>query len=112
MAMLFAVAALAVVSIVTSGGSTNAQVKMRDENNGKDELARSSHSGHRERFCPVHPSDDELALMEADFSAKQQKQAESFAPEVDGGAINVYFHVINKGSGVSNGDITQTMIDE
>jgi hypothetical protein len=29
---------------------------------------------------------------------------------VTGGTINVYFHVINKGSGVSNGDVTSTMI--
>jgi hypothetical protein len=31
---------------------------------------------------------------------------------VTGGVINVYFHVINRGSGISNGDISQTMIDD
>ena len=32
-------------------------------------------------------------------------------PSVAGGTINVYFHVIRKGTGVSNGDITTTMIN-
>ncbi|QSQ27995.1 zinc metalloprotease [Pyxidicoccus parkwayensis] len=31
---------------------------------------------------------------------------------VTGGTINVYFHVINQGSGVSNGDITAQMITD
>lgn len=34
------------------------------------------------------------------------------APAVTGGAIDVYFHVINKGTGVSNGDVTSQMIDD
>ncbi|MCP3140628.1 zinc metalloprotease [Pyxidicoccus xibeiensis] len=31
---------------------------------------------------------------------------------VTGGAINVYFHVINQGTGVSNGDLTAQMIND
>jgi hypothetical protein len=31
---------------------------------------------------------------------------------VTGGVINVYFHVINQGTGVSNGDLTSTMIND
>ena len=27
-----------------------------------------------------------------------------------GGVVNVYFHVVNKGTGIANGDVTQTMI--
>lgn len=33
-------------------------------------------------------------------------------PEVTGGTINVYFHVINKGTGIANGDVTSTMISD
>lgn len=33
-------------------------------------------------------------------------------PTVTGGIIDVYFHVINKGAGVSNGDVTSQMIQE
>jgi hypothetical protein len=29
---------------------------------------------------------------------------------VAGGVVNVYFHVINKGTGIANGDVSQTMI--
>jgi hypothetical protein len=39
-------------------------------------------------------------------------RSQAFAAFAPGSVtINVYFHVINKGSGVANGDITQTMID-
>jgi hypothetical protein len=34
------------------------------------------------------------------------------APAVTGGVIDVYFHVINNGAGVANGDLTQQMIDD
>jgi len=34
------------------------------------------------------------------------------APAVTGGTIDVYFHVINKGSGIANGDITAQMIND
>lgn len=33
-------------------------------------------------------------------------------PAVTGGVINVYFHVINKGTGIANGDIPASMIDD
>ncbi len=33
-------------------------------------------------------------------------------PAPSGGVINVYFHVINQGSGISNGDIPQSWIDD
>src|SRR5262245_44087710 len=33
-------------------------------------------------------------------------------PSVTGGTVNVYFHVINKGSGIANGDIPQQMITD
>jgi pregnancy-associated plasma protein-A len=34
------------------------------------------------------------------------------SPQVTGGTINVYVHVINRGTGVSNGDVTSTMIND
>jgi hypothetical protein len=33
-------------------------------------------------------------------------------PDATGGVINVYFHVINKGSGIANGDVTSQMISD
>ena len=65
-----------------------------------------------QRYCPVHPTDEQLAEMEADFGARQADLQRAGAAEATGGVINVYFHVINKGSGIANGDISSTMIND
>jgi hypothetical protein len=44
----------------------------------------------------------------ADRAARQASEPGIMAT---GGTINVYFHVINRGTGVSNGDVTTTMIN-
>ena len=108
---VFALAVMAAISFLVTGVGTRAQVDVLD-NNGNDEHSQAFHSRRPERFCPVHPSDEEVRNMEADFSRKRQKRFESptLAAEVSGGTINVYFHVINKGSGVANGDVTNAMI--
>jgi hypothetical protein len=51
----------------------------------------------------------EALLMEQDF---QQKQAERswFDQRVTGGTINVYVHVIRRGTGIANGDVPQSQI--
>ena len=64
------------------------------------------------RYCPVHPSDEELAEMENDFSSRRNELARQGAAEATGGTINVYFHVIRRGSGVSNGDVPDSMISQ
>jgi hypothetical protein len=62
-----------------------------------------------ERGCgTVEPSDETKAAIEAEVAAYLSDH--KFDSAVTGGNINVYFHVINKGSGVSNGDVTSTMI--
>jgi hypothetical protein len=66
--------------------------------------------GIGERFCPVHPSDEELAVMEQDFAARSSELAREGAAEATGGVINVYFHVIRRGTSVSQGNITNTMV--
>lgn len=61
----------------------------------------------------------EIAAVEfevAEYMAKvkqgqMQKPGGSSTPQsVSGGVINVYFHVINKGAGISNGDVSTSMI--
>ena len=61
------------------------------------------------RRCATHISEGEIELREEQF---QQLLAENskFAANVTGGVINVYFHVIRKGTGTSNGDIADSMI--
>ena len=65
--------------------------------------------GHR--FCPVHPSDEELGEMERDFAERKADFARSGAAEATGGTIPVYWHVINRGSGITNGNIPDSMIN-
>lgn len=66
-----------------------------------------------ERFCGTDHNPVKVAQMERDFLNRRQLAARSgdTVANVTGGTINVYFHVIRKGTGVSNGDITTTMIN-
>lgn len=91
------------VSAFAIGFRSDAQVdgKLAD-NNKQPEIG--------ERYCPVHPSDEELNAMEQDFAARSAEKALEGAAEVTGGVINVYFHVVNKGTGIANGDVTTAMI--
>lgn len=74
------------------------------------------------RFCATDHDPEKIAAMEADFLLRQLitndargggkgKPGGGGGPTVTGGVINVYFHVIRQGSGASNGDIPQQMID-
>jgi hypothetical protein len=61
------------------------------------------------RRCAVSPSIAEIDQMETDF---HNRIMESGMPEVAGGTVNVYWHVINKGTGAANGDISASMIND
>lgn len=66
-----------------------------------------------ERFCGTDHNPVKITQMERDFLSRRQaaeKEGTSTA-NVIGGTINVYFHVVNKGTGVANGDITTTMVN-
>jgi len=63
--------------------------------------------------CGTHkPTVAEADALDRQFVADQAARAASgdFTTQVTGGTINVYFHVIRRGTGVSNGDVTDTMI--
>ncbi|GEN07852.1 Pregnancy-associated plasma protein-A [Myxococcus fulvus] len=60
------------------------------------------------RGCGVNPTHEEMADMERRFQSERAVSA--FARPVGSVNIPVYFHVINKGTGVANGDITTAMI--
>jgi hypothetical protein len=87
------------------GFKSDAQVA---ESRADDNGARS-HLG--ERYCPVHPSDEEQLAMEQDFEARKAYESFLGSESVTGGVINVYFHVIRRGTGVSNGQLTTQMIN-
>lgn len=64
------------------------------------------------RRCGSHLSAEFARFMEARFEKDQAEMATKGTSSVSGGVINVYFHVINQGSGVSNGDVTTQMIND
>jgi hypothetical protein len=57
----------------------------------------------------VEPGPQEMEQIEAEFRANRPVSAMARAP--GSVSIPVYFHVINKGTGIANGDIPQTQID-
>lgn len=65
-----------------------------------------------DRFCATESDPSRIASMEEDLAARlaSRKPIDDETSSVTGGNINVYFHVINKGSGISNGDVSSTMI--
>ncbi len=65
-----------------------------------------------ERYCATDHDPEKIRIAEMDFSARQSAMRDSLTQNVSGGTINVYFHVINKGSGISNGDISTQMIND
>jgi hypothetical protein len=61
------------------------------------------------RRCGTSISDDDAALVEQRFQELQAAQLGQ-VDEVTGGTINVYVHVIRKGTGIANGDVPDTTI--
>lgn len=65
------------------------------------------------RVCGTDHDPEKIAAAEKDFAKRTAlREAVSNAVNVTGGTINVYFHVINKGTGISNGDISSQMITD
>jgi hypothetical protein len=63
------------------------------------------------RRCGSYMDPVKIKIAERQFKAELERQS-TISPAVTGGVINVYFHVIRIGTGVSNGDITTTMIND
>ena len=61
----------------------------------------------RGRCSTRNVTDDEADELDEFFNSIAPRVA-----PVTGGVVNVYFHVINKGTGVPNGDITTQMIND
>ena len=97
---VLSLATLLVACII--GFKSDAQMPEKSSNDRKFDAG--------ERFCPVHPTDEELEVMERDFANRRAEHSRLGAAEATGGTINVYFHVIRRGTGISNGDIPDSMI--
>lgn len=73
----------------------------------------------RGRCLTRRPTEEEVEEMEGIFRAANEARSGSdpklaAAPSLarTGGTINVYFHVINKGTGIANGDVSSQMIND
>ena len=64
-----------------------------------------------DRFCATDHNPERIAAAELDFKSRLADLSNRSESRASGGVINVYFHVIRKGTGVSNGDVTTTMIN-
>ena len=73
-----------------------------------DDMAKATKGDKIERFCPVQPTDEEMAAMESDFESRKAELRAVGEAEVTGGAIPVYVHVIRNNSG--GGDVTDSEI--
>jgi hypothetical protein len=64
------------------------------------------------RVCGTEHNTERIALAEKDFTARKAEQARLGEESVTGGVIDVYFHVINKGTGIANGDVPSSQITD
>jgi hypothetical protein len=64
------------------------------------------------RGTPTSPVEPNVAQAYRHALADEARGRIPAIPTVTGGTVNVYFHVINNGSGLQNGDLPQSMIDD
>jgi len=73
----------------------------------EDEIAMAAQAGQYGRACATRePSDTEKDAIQRDLDSNRSLALAA------GGTIQVYYHVINKGSGLSNGDVPDSQIAE
>lgn len=72
-------------------------------------MGKSGNGERIKRYCPVNPTADEIKSMEADFAFRKSVLG-AVAPNATGGVIPVYWHVINNGSSLSQGNIPDSQI--
>lgn len=108
--ILAAIAFVSAIALAFLGLSYagNAQTDSRDEvrENRKPVIAKGG------RACGTDHDPEKISVAEADFAERLEFLKDNPTAEISGATINVYFHVINKGTGISNGDISDTMITD
>ncbi len=66
-----------------------------------------------ERCSTIEPTDAEKARIESEIAVHLAGTAEGVSRQaITGGLVNVYFHVVNQGAGIANGDTTSQMIND
>ena len=108
--VLGAIAVVSAIALAFLGLSYagNAQSDKRDEIRETKKPVIASGG----RVCGTDHDPQKISAAEADFAERREAMKDSPTAEISGGVINVYFHVINKGTGIANGDVSQAMIDD
>ena len=93
---------------------SNAQLGKASDKSDNDDRVNDAVIIKGERWCGTDHDPEKISAAETDFAERRNEMFKNggIGTDVAGGVINVYFHVINKGSGVSNGDITTQMIND
>jgi hypothetical protein len=64
------------------------------------------------RRCAVRDhDDDQRAAIDAFVAARMAARAATGESNITGGSVNVYFHVINRGTGLANGDVPDSQVN-
>jgi hypothetical protein len=113
----FALTAFAVDKPAEDRRNADATVTSPDESfvfEGEEWASQHDFVQYGRRCQTVHPDAETAMALEAEFLHELSLRPESAFESLFTSPtyVNVYFHVINKGTGVSNGDITQKMIDD
>lgn len=94
--------------------STNASTDSKQINQAEAQgiVVRAPEVSRSERLCGTDHDPQRIAAAERDFSSRRAQMAKNpaGAANVTGGTINVYYHVINQGSGIANGDVPLSQI--
>jgi len=112
LAVFTVVFAIAAAFLAIRYSTTDAQLRSQSEERVE---IREPVVSKSDRVCGTDHSPEKIAAAEEDFQmrrAEMAKGGDSPTESVTGGVINVYFHVVRRGTGVSNGDITTQMIND
>ena len=106
--VLTAIAGFAVFALAFLAFQFTTKAELLDANNAEGVVVARG-----ERLCGTDHNSQRIEAAERDFAFRQSRRKADGGntSSVIGGTINVYFHVVNKGTGISNGDITATMIN-
>lgn len=65
-----------------------------------------------ERYCATSPDTEAVRLMEDDFAVARERRGLATTGAISGGVIDVYFHVLRKGTSPSDGNVTDERIQQ
>ena len=100
---------IAIVSSVLLAGSV--LVACGDEDDGNLTEEDNVHRTGQVRCSTHEPSDLEKAAIDQTVASHMASLTGSGTSSVTGGTIDVHFHVINQGTGLANGDVSSTLIN-